>query len=282
VTPPPGSETDAQLVARAVDELVERTRFPIAFGGLQSGDAVHVTAVAGARTAHLDGLVVRAGRGLGGRALVEKRPRLAMDYRSSRSITHDYDRAVLGEGISTLLAVPVMVGSRPRGVIYCASWTQAPVAGIAGAAFGIASELGTELRVREEVERRVALAAPPPAPMSARAREELRSSYAELRRISATVDDPALRESLAALERRIAAITHDETAATQSPAVRLSPREVDVLACAALGATNAEIGGTLGLREMTVKSYLQSAMAKLDASTRHAAVAKARKAGILP
>jgi DNA-binding CsgD family transcriptional regulator len=33
---------------------------------------------------------------------------------------------------------------------------------------------------------------------------------------------------------------------------------------------------------MTVKSYLQSAMAKLDASTRHAAVARARRAGILP
>lgn len=280
MTPPPGSETDVQLVARAVDELVERTRFPVAFGGLQSGDAVHVTAVAGARTTHLDGLVVRSGRGLGGRALVEKRPRLAMDYRSSRSITHDYDRAVLGEGISTLLAVPVMVGSRPRGVIYCASWTQAPVAGIAGAAFGIASELGTELRVREEVERRLALDPRPVAPMSASAREELRESYAELRRISAGVDDAALRESLVALERRIAALSHDEPA--EPPAVRLSRREVDVLACAAIGATNAEIGSTLGLRELTVKSYLQAAMAKLDASTRHAAVAKARKAGILP
>lgn len=280
MTPPPGSETDAQLVARAVDELVERTRFPVAFGGLQSGDAVHVTAVAGARTAHLDGLVVRSGRGLGGRALVEKRPRLAMDYRSSRSITHDYDRAVLGEGISTLLAVPVMVGSRPRGVIYCASWTQAPVAGIAGAAFGIASELGTELRVREEVERRLARDPRPAAPLSAGAREELRSSYAELRRISAGVDDPELRESLGALERRIAALAHDES--PEPSAVRLSPREIDVLACAAIGATNAEIGSTLGLRELTVKSYLQSAMAKLDASTRHAAVAAARKAGILP
>ena len=64
--------------------------------------------------------------------------------------------------------------------------------------------------------------------------------------------------------------------------VRLSPRETDVLACAALGATNAEIAATLALKEGTVKSYLQSAMAKLDASTRHAAVAKARRAGILP
>ena len=55
-----------------------------------------------------------------------------------------------------------------------------------------------------------------------------------------------------------------------------------MLACAALGATNAEIAAELNLREGTVKSYLQSAMGKLDASTRHAAVAKARRAGILP
>lgn len=51
--------------------------------------------------------------------------------------------------------------------------------------------------------------------------------------------------------------------------------------CAALGATNAQIAQTLSLREVTVKSYLQAAMAKLDASTRHAAVAKARRAGLL-
>ena len=46
--------------------------------------------------------------------------------------------------------------------------------------------------------------------------------------------------------------------------------------------TNAQIAATLSLKEVTVKSYLQAAMAKLDASTRHAAVAKARRAGLLP
>ena len=46
--------------------------------------------------------------------------------------------------------------------------------------------------------------------------------------------------------------------------------------------TNSQIAATLSLREGTVKSYLQSAMGKLDASTRHAAGARARRAGILP
>lgn len=278
---PNRSDSDAELVARAVDQLTRATRFPVAFGGLEQGGAIHVTAVSGARTHHLDGLVVQSGRGLGGRAMIEKRPRLAIDYRSSRSITHDYDGPVLGEGISTLLAVPVMVGSRARGVVYCGSWTETPVADSAGAAFGIAGELGSELRVREEVERRVALAARDAA-MPVRAREELRESYAELRRISAGIDDPDLRAQLAGLERRLAALSTEDTDPELALDVRLSPRETDVLACVALGATNAEVAATLGLKEMTVKSYLQSAMAKLDASTRHAAVAKARRAGILP
>ena len=114
-----------------------------------------------ARTRSLEGLVVQASRGLGGRALVEKRPRLALDYRSSRSITHDYDRAVLGEGISTLFAIPVLVGSRARGVIYCGSWSSSPVGDVAARpAFAVADELSSELRIREEVQRRLALAPP--------------------------------------------------------------------------------------------------------------------------
>jgi DNA-binding CsgD family transcriptional regulator len=285
VATPTGSDGELALVANAVGELVRRTSFPVAFGGLEHGDAVHVTSIVGARTHSLDGLVVRATRGLGGRALVEKRPRLALDYRSARSITHDYDRAVLGEGIATLFAVPIVVGPRARGVIYCGSWAQSGVgSGDTGTAFAVAESLATELRVRDEVDRRLA-AMPSPvdtATMGPSTREELRESYAELRSIAATVEDAALRERLAGIERRLAALTTEPSRSSLHLDVRLSPRETDVLACAALGATNAEIAATLELREATVKSYLQSAMAKLDASTRHAAVARARRAGILP
>ncbi|HJB63451.1 MAG TPA: LuxR C-terminal-related transcriptional regulator, partial [Candidatus Microbacterium pullistercoris] len=42
------------------------------------------------------------------------------------------------------------------------------------------------------------------------------------------------------------------------------------------------IAEQLGLREGTVKAYLGSAMSKLDTSTRHAAVATARRLGLLP
>ena len=283
-----GPDSDAQLVARAVADLARQTQFPFAFGGLERDGAVEVTATVGTRTRHLQGLVVRAERGLGGRALVEKRPRLALDYRTSRNITHDYDRAVLGEGISTLFAVPVLVAGKARGVLYCGSWSRSPFGeSTARTALQVASDLATELRVRDEVGRRLRLASPPPLPppapspgLDVAAREGLRKAYAELRRIGAEVGDPGIRRRLADIESRLAALS--QGAEIEPIDVRLSPRETDVLACAALGQTNAEIAATLTLREGTVKSYLQSAMAKLDASTRHAAVTKARRAGLLP
>ena len=277
------SDADTRLVSRAVSDLARQTRFPVVFGGLERGGAVHVTAISGTRTRSIEGLVVEAGRGLGGAAMIEKRPRLALDYRTARTITHDYDRAILGEGISTLLAVPVVVTGRPRGIVYCGSWTPGPVGDLVSRpAFRAADMLATELRVREEVDRRVAALTPAEPALPASAQEDLRESYAELRSIGASVRDAELRERLARVERKLAALAQDRDASGPHLEVRLSPRELDVLACAALGATNAEIAVTLTLREVTVKSYLHAAMAKLDASTRHAAVLKARRAGLLP
>lgn len=276
------SDADTRLVSRAVSDLARQTRFPVVFGGLERGGAVHVTAISGTRTRSIEGLVVEAGRGLGGAAMIEKRPRLALDYRTARTITHDYDRAILGEGISTLLAVPVVVTGRPRGIVYCGSWTPGPVGDLVSRpAFRAADMLATELRVREEVDRRVAALLPGEPALPASAQEDLRESYAELRSIAASVTDPDLRQRIAAVEKRLAGMSRPAPAEA-APEVMLSPRELDVLACCALGATNAEIAASLSLKEGTVKSYLQSAMAKLDASTRHAAVAKARRAGLLP
>ncbi|MGP3536399.1 response regulator transcription factor [Microbacterium sp. RD1] len=266
-------------------ELARRTRFPVAFGGLEKDGAIHITSIVGTRTRSIDGLVVQENRGLGGRAFVERRPRLAMDYRTSRAITHDYDRAILGEGISTLFAVPVVVTGSARGVLYCGSWTQSSVGDVvARPAFSVAQELASELRVRDEVDRRLSLLPAPraeaPGPMPAAAQEELRETYAQLRSIAATVRDDELRSRLETIERRLAALSAEPAPAVTD--VRLSPRELDVLACAALGATNAEIAQQLNLRETTVKSYLAAAMGKLDSSTRHAAVTRARRLGILP
>ncbi|GAA4290370.1 hypothetical protein GCM10023178_77480 [Actinomadura luteofluorescens] len=67
-----------------------------------------------------------------------------------------------------------------------------------------------------------------------------------------------------------------------SPRPVLSPRELDVLSYVAIGCTNAEAAERLGLLPETVKSYLRSAMRKLDSHTRLEAVTAARRAGLLP
>lgn len=280
---PPGSAEG--LVADGVRELARRTRFPVAFGGLIQDGVVRVTSIVGNRTHSLEGLNVRPERGLGGRAMIELRPRMTSDYRTSQQITHDYDVFVLGEGLRTLLALPIIVEGRPRGVLYAGSWEQAQVGGVTTApAMGVAQRIADELRIRDEVERRLRQAAPGRV-MDGRRREDLRESFAELRSIAAVVPDAGLRRRIAAVEQRLLGLSATQQAPTTTGAigtVRLSPRETDVLACAALGSTNAEIAAQLGLREGTVKAYLSTAMSKLDASTRHAAVARARRAGLLP
>jgi len=284
VSTPAGIESEDELIARAVRDLARRTRFPVAFGGLLDDGVVHVTAIVGNRTRSLDGLRVRPERGLGGRAMMELRPRMTSDYGSSQQITHDYDMFVLGEGLRTLLAVPIVVGGRSRGVLYAGAWDEEQVGGVTTApAMNVAQTVADELRIREEVERRLRLRGTTADAVGAPHQEQLRESFAELRSIAAALDDDGLRERIASVQRRLVALSGEpmpETGPLQ--VVRLSPRETDVLACAALGSTNAEIAAQLGLREGTVKAYLGTAMAKLDASTRHAAVARARRAGLLP
>lgn len=277
-------ESETELVASAVRELARRTRFPVAFGGLIEDGVVSVTSIVGNRTRALDGLRVRPERGLGGRAMMELRPRMTSDYGSSQQITHDYDVFVLGEGLRTLLALPIVVQGRPRGVLYAGAWAEERIGGVTTApAMQIAQSVADELRIRDEVRRRLSGsvgAEAVPAPQ----REQLRESFAELRSIAASVPDVELRARIAQVEQRLLTLAGEPVPATTGPVptVHLSPRETDVLACAALGSTNAEIAVQLGLREGTVKAYLGTAMSKLDASTRHSAVTRARRAGLLP
>ncbi len=278
-------ESEDELVANAVRELARRTRFPVAFGGLIEEGVVSVTSIVGNRTRALDGLRVRPERGLGGRAMMELRPRMTSDYGSSRQITHDYDVFVLGEGLRTLLALPIVVQGRPRGVLYAGAWDEEQVGGVTTApAMQVAQSVADELRIRDEVERRLRASTPGADTVPAPQREELRESFAELRSIAADVDDAALRARIAQVERRLVTLAGDTIPTVTGPVstVHLSRRETDVLACAALGSTNAEIAAQLGLREGTVKAYLGTAMSKLDASTRHSAVTRARRAGLLP
>ncbi|MFC5182784.1 response regulator transcription factor [Actinomadura harenae] len=110
--------------------------------------------------------------------------------------------------------------------------------------------------------------------------EEVRAVRAELLELAERVADDEVRDRLRAASRRLAAAGATPPGRAHRP--RLSPRELDVLAQVALGCTNAEAAARLGLLPETVKSYLRSAMRKLDSHTRTAAVTTARHQGLLP
>jgi hypothetical protein len=111
-------------------------------------------------------------------------------------------------------------------VLYCGSWSQA-LSARHGAALQVA-DLATELRVRDEVARQVALipaTAGGVAGIDVAAREELREAYAELRRIGAEIADPSIRRRLGAVEERLASLTRDRNAPREPIDVPLAARD---------------------------------------------------------
>ncbi|WP_307801908.1 helix-turn-helix transcriptional regulator [Actinomadura violacea] len=277
-----GMGDDAGAVRSAVLTLHRTTGLPMVFGGALSGrDRLRITELVGNTTDSLNGLVVRHGNGLGGKSMATGRPMWVSNYPAAASISHDYDKPVGREGLLSIVAVPVVVRRRVRGVLYGALREPLSLADrIVGAAVQAARDLEQDLAVRDRADD--ALAWTPPASPDAAARwEEVRAVHAELRALAEQVADAPTRDRLRAMTLRLAAAgSADPDGPPHRPA--LAPREVDVLAYVAIGCTNAEAADRLGLLPETVKSYLRSAMRKLDAHTRLEAVASARRAGLLP
>lgn len=276
--------TDEQLLCAAVGRLGRDGLFSVSFGGLTRGRKVPITSLTGNRRNSLIGLTVEVHRGLGGRAMSERRPRATSDYGASPHITHDYDAAILGEGIRSLIAVPIVVGRATRGILYGGTHSETDVGGVlAEPAIRVAHELAQEFAVRDEVERRLESMAPEVRMhdrMSNTQLSQLRESVAELRGIASSVaDDAALRQRITGVEQRLSMLGG---ASPASANITLAPRELDVLGYVAIGSSNAHIASSLELAEATVKAYLSSAMTKLGAHTRFEAVQVARRAGLLP
>lgn len=257
------------------------TGLPVAFGGLLADTRrFRISELAGTATPALRGLAISMGNGLGGKALATARPLSVTDYRTSPVISHEYDTAVAAEGLVSVLAVPVVVRRRVRGVLYGALRRPLTLGDRSlTAALDAARELEQSLAVRDEARRLMdACAQPPRDPM---VREEVRDAHAELRALAQRVPDQGLRDDLLAACGRLA-VAWGGGLEGGDATTALAPREIDVLACVASGATNAVAAERLGLRPETVKSYLRSAMRKLGAHTRLEAVTAARRAGLLP
>lgn len=269
----------------ALLRLRRTSGLPVVFGGLLS-DARHarIAELNGAQTGALRGLVISAGSGLGGKAIALSRPCAVTDYASSRHISHEYDTAVAAEGLRSVVAVPVVVRRKVRGVLYGALREPLTLGDRTfDAAVSAARDVEQALAVRDEVQQLLAttreqqVTGPHADPGTW---EDVREAHRELRALAPKIVDPALRDELLAVCGRLASAAGGRSPAARQ--VRLAPREMDVIACVAAGATNAAAAGRLGLRPETVKGYLRSAMRKLGAHTRLEAVVAARRAGLLP
>ncbi|MFF3655267.1 helix-turn-helix transcriptional regulator [Streptomyces olivochromogenes] len=266
----------------ALVRLRRATGLPVAFGGLvEPGRAqVRISELSGTATPALSALAVSSGNGLGGKAVALARPCAVTDYSASRQISHEYDVAVATEGLCSVIAVPVVVRRRVRGVLYGALRTAQPLGDrTLGAAVAAARDVEQALVVRDEAQGLLAVAREPEPAAGSPAWEEVREAHGALRALAPRIVDPALRAELLDVCGRLAGAAASDA---RTPRVDLAPREVDVLACVATGATNGVAAERLGLRPETVKGYLRSAMRKLGARTRWEAVVAARRVGLLP
>ncbi|WP_030564857.1 helix-turn-helix transcriptional regulator [Streptomyces aureocirculatus] len=285
---------EAAEVRAALQRLRSGTGLEVAFGGLvDDASCVRIAELNGTATRSLNGLTIRAGNGLGGKAVALARPCAVTDYSVSRQISHEYDAVVAPEGLRAVLAVPLVVRRRVRGLLYGALRTALPLGDrTLAAAVAAARDVEQALVVRDEAAALVAAAREaasglPPGPSGAW--EQVREAREALRALAPRIGDPALREELLAACARLTSATPAPAPTAPAPAPapapaapRLAPREVDVLVCLTDGVTNAVAAERLGLRPETVKGYLRSAMRKLGAHTRWEAVVVARRMGVLP
>ncbi|WP_067966726.1 helix-turn-helix domain-containing protein [Nocardiopsis trehalosi] len=286
--PPSAAEGDLADIRAGLPLLRRHGGLPVVFGGAVGADgAVRYTELAGVRTDAIRDLRVAPGRGLGGRSLAVQRPAWVRDYVSATAISHHYDAEVAAEGLRAMVAVPVVVRGRTRGVLLGALRASVALGDRAVAAAAAAARtVEQHIVVRDEAQDRLAAleraraAGGGAGPAAAAARwEEIRALNAELRAIAGAADGD-LQERLLRVCARMAWAAGPQEARSGAPS--LPPRELDVLACVALGHTNADVAAHLGVRPETVKGYLRSAMRRLGAHTRLEAVTAARRWGLLP
>ena len=112
--------------------------------------------------------------------------------------------------------------------------------------------------------------------------------------ITVEVDDPLLADRLASLlggvaglrlaapgEAATVAVVSRHPQTTEGHGFELTPREFDVLALLAEGASNKAIAKQLGISVHTAKFHVGSLLDKLDATGRTDAVAHAARRGVI-
>ena len=113
------NEAFAQQAAREIDGLLG---VPLASVAVRTDPGLLVMlGSSGERTPRFRGVRVSTGQGLGGRALLERRPVAVADYLNDPGISQEFADIVRGEGIGGMIAVPVFGDGDVLGVLYAAT-----------------------------------------------------------------------------------------------------------------------------------------------------------------
>lgn len=276
------------VIAEAVRDIARMSDMPVAFGGQvdRGGRSFVVTQLSGTVTHSLMRLRVCLGQGLGGKALAMARPVTVQDYEVAQGITHLYDRAVLPEKLHAMMAMPIQVNNTTRAVLYLAIRKRMSLGDrLLEHVAPVLRRLERDLVIEDELQRRLSAlpsadqqqtSALPGAQQSAEAIE----LQAELAAIAESTADDAARERLLKLCERMKLMSSQAIDESAGP-IRLAPREREVLSFVAIGCTNDDIAGRLGLLPNTVKAYVKTAIRKLGVKNRFQAAHRARQLGLL-
>lgn len=254
--------SDLSVASDVADRIRGLTKVDMSFTAVldHSGTTFRVGQLAGNRTSSLKDIVSSLGTGVGGRCIARGQAVAVSDYGCARDITHHFDAAVAAEGLHAVFAVPLRIGGQVRGAVYGALREPAQFSD------RLVQAAGRLANIQAVVVERDAIYC-----------DRLQQAYLDLRAILPDVEDPAIRAEIRRVSERLMR-PPDENRFQ----VELSPRELDVLCAAAMGCPNREIARQLSLTPSTVKSYLRSAMTKLDSHNRTDAVRVARHHGLLP
>jgi DNA-binding CsgD family transcriptional regulator len=194
------------------------------------------------------------------------------DYASAKTITHDYDRFVVKEEeLTSVFAVPLIVRSTVRGVLYGAVRDPRPIGDRAlFGAHAVAAQFERDIEGMLQPD-----SGHEPAPTAAAV------ALADLADIIRGTEDPALCARLIRVHEGLSGGAGIGTNVSADKTGVLAPRELDALRLVAVGASNLEAAAQLGLSPETIKAYLRAAMRKLGVHNRTAAVHAARLADIL-
>ena len=271
---------DEDAIRAALTSLKTATGIPVTmFAAVLPDNRLQISAWVGLRTPALQNLIIDSGCGVGGRVVTTRRPVGVSDYTRANVISHEYDNIIQDEGLYSIVAVPVIVHREIRGVLYVGVHSPVRLGDkVIEEVTMTARTLEQDLAINAAFRRGDGRGGPgkPGRVMNAAEWEQVRSTHSKLRMLANRVGDEELRRELEELcDQMVTPVRVKQT-------TKLSARELDVLACVALGHTNVEAAEEMGIGAETVKSYLRSVMRKLGAHTRYEAVNAARRIGALP